>query len=266
MNKTLRRVLMLVLAVIFVVSAGMFGRDTFYASREKTANQALADQVHAVEDRLAGEEADPAEDPGPAPEGQEAGAADTGGILPQYQSLYAENHDLAGWLTVPDTPIDYPVMYTPGDRDHYLRKAFDGSYSLSGSLFIAAPWTAPHTLIYGHHMKNGTMFGSLQNYEDPAYYDSHKTILFSTLTEKREYEVMACFLGQAVAAESNFQYWDYADLSDPARFQDYVDRVGQVALYDTGITAQPGDQLLTLSTCSYHVTDGRFAVVARRVK
>jgi len=258
MNKTVRRILMLVLLAVFVVSAAMFGRDMIFSTKEKKANQALADQVHAIEAEMAQEAQETGTDPVETAQAQ-------GETLPQYLPLFEQNSDMAGWLTVPDTPIDYPVMYTPDNRDFYLRKAFDKSYSISGTLFIATPWSDEHTLIYGHHMKNDTMFGSLQKYEDPAYWETHKTVIFSTLTQRREYEVMACFRGQAVVKENNFQYWDYADLSDPERFQEYVDQVMEAALYSTDVTARPGDELLTMSTCSYHVSDGRFAVVCKRV-
>lgn len=256
MNKTLRTVLTLVLAAVLAVSAGMVIRNLHTAAREDRANQALAQQVHDAQEQNpqtgAGQTAPEAD--GPA---QDA-------VLPQLQALHDQNPDLAGWLTIPDTPIDYPVMYTPEDRDYYLRRAFDGSYALSGTLFIGTPWTEGHTLIYGHHMKNGTMFGSLEAYADPAYRDSHPTIDFSTLYEEKTYEVMACFQTRAVVSDDIFPYWDYTDLSDPDRFQTYVDQVLAAALYDTGVRAAWGDELLTLSTCSYHASDGRFVVVAKR--
>lgn len=260
MSKTVQRLLMVILAAVFVISAGMFARDMIFSAKEQTANQALADQVHTIEAEMAGE-------PEETGEAQTVPVGDgSGEALPQYLPLFKQNRDMAGWLTIPGTPVDYPVMYTPEDRDYYLRRAFDGSDSVSGSLFISTPWTDGHTLIYGHHMKNGTMFGSLQKYEDPAYLESHRTVIFSTLTERKEYEVMACFRGRAVEEEGNFQYWEYADLSDPVRFQEYVERVKAVSLCATGIDAWPGDELLSLSTCSYHVDDGRFVVVAKRIK
>lgn len=267
MNKTLRILLILVLAIVFVISGGMFARNTLRAAREDNANHALADQVHAIEAQQAPAETagGPSGDATPAETSGEPSGETDGGVLPQFAALHDQNPDLAGWLTIPGTPVDYPVMYTPDDRDYYLRRAFDGSDAASGTLFIATPWTEGHTLVYGHHMKNGTMFGSLAEYADPAYWESHKTISFSTLYAQRTYEVMACFFAQAVVDEDNFLYWDYADLSDPDRFTDYVSQVEKAALYDTGLTASPGDELLTLSTCSYHVTDGRFVVVAKQV-
>ena len=121
-------------------------------------------------------------------------------------------------------------------------------------------------LIYGHRMDNGSMFGELSAYARADYAAEHAVIHYDTLDQEREYQVMAAFYSQVYTDrdEDVFRYYQYSDLSDPAVFQEYVAQVKEAALYDTGVEASYGDRLLTLSTCSYHATDGRFVVVARQ--
>ena len=190
-------------------------------------------------------------------------------ILPQYLPLYEKNHDFFGWLSIEGTDIDYPVMYTPDDPEYYLHRAFDGSYSVSGVPFVDGNCSADDSyyLIYGHHMNNKTMFGQLPEYQDEDFWKEHPMIRFDTLYEQREYVVTADFFSRIYGKEERgvFRYYEYFDLSDEAVFSEYVQQVKAAALYDTGIDAEYGDELLVLSTCNYHTADGRFVVVAKRV-
>lgn len=196
------------------------------------------------------------------------GEPETPAMLPGYAALYAENPDLFGWVQIPDTELSYPVMYTSDDPEYYLRRAFDGSESVSGVPFLDGdcPEDGGNYLIYGHHMSGGTMFALLPSYAKQDFYEEHPVIRFDTLFERGKYEVMAAFYSQAYGTDEQdvFRYYQYTDLRCPERFQEYVEQVTAAALYDTGITAEYGDQLLTLSTCSYHTDNGRFVVVARK--
>ena len=179
---------------------------------------------------------------------------------------------MAAWLLLPDTEIDYPVMYTPEDPEHYLHRAFDGSSSVSGCLFLgegSAP-DSSHVMIYGHCMRNGTMFGSLEDYADPAYAEAHPVIRYDVVApdgtyHRDTYEVMAAFYSRVYRTDETgvFRFYYCADLSDPEDFDSYVAQVEAAALYDTGVTAACGDRLLTLVTCDYYTSDGRFVLVAR---
>ena len=117
-------------------------------------------------------------------------------------------------------------------------------------------------------MKDGAMFGSLADYADRDYWAEHPAIRFDTLEADGEYEVLSAFYSRVYKVNENdlFRYYQYADLSEPERFAEFVEQAQEAALYDTGVTAEFGDKLLTLSTCSYHTTDGRFVVVAVRNK
>lgn len=193
------------------------------------------------------------------------------GALRCYDALYEKNKDFFGWLKIEDTKIDYPVMYTPQDPEYYLHRDFYGEYSESGTLFIdgECPYDSSYYLIYGHHMRNGSMFGELPKYQDRDYYEKHKIVFFDTRFERRDYEVFAAFLAKAYPPdeeEGKFCYYNYKDLTSKATFEEYIANVKANSLYETGITPEFGDEIITLSTCNYHTEDGRFVVVARKVK
>ena len=240
---------------VFLISGGLLLRNLSRTEREQAAYDALAGQVHEVEDEIAesGGGALPTED----------------GILPQYQMLWEQNRDLAGWLSIEGTAIDYPVMHTAQDEEYYLRRAFDRSDSISGTPFLDGSCFVGcgNYIIYGHNMQDGSMFASLLNYADFSFWEEHPTIRFDTLEEAGTYQVLAVFYVDVSISESGvaFPFYEYTDLRDDAVWQEYLDQVQNAAIYDTGLTAEPGEQLLTLSTCSYHASDGRFVVVAKRI-
>ena len=199
---------------------------------------------------------------------QPQATSETDAASSTYTALKERNPDFFGWISIEGTKLDYPVMHTPEDGEYYLRRDFEGSHSQSGVPFLAADCYegCGNYLIYGHHMKNGTMFGSLLSYADRAYWEEHPIIRFDTLAASGEYEVLAAFYSQAYPqnAEGVFRYYQYTDVSDASVFADYAAQVQKAALYDTRVSAVYGDELLTLSTCSYHTKNGRFVVVARK--
>ena len=147
---------------------------------------------------------------------------------------------------------------------------FSGNDSFSGVPFMDERWHegAGISIIYGHHMANGTMFGSLPLYSSQEYRDKHPIIEFDTRFEEREFEVMAVFLTEIYPDEAKdvFKYYDYADLSDKKDFDEFIKGVKALALYDTGVEAEYGDELLVLSTCNYHTEAGRLVVVGKQIK
>ncbi|MBQ3330446.1 MAG: sortase [Ruminococcus sp.] len=186
-----------------------------------------------------------------------------------FDQLYAMNNDFFGWLKIDDTVIDYPVMYTPYDPEKYLHMDFDGNYSESGELFMDADCdpNGMHYLIYGHHMFNGTMFGSLPKYEDEDFFNEHRRLRFDTRSEMGEYEIFAVFYSQVYDdSDDVFKYYECANLNDEGTYNYYVQNVKALSVYDTGVTPQYGEKIVTLSTCNYHTDDGRFVVAAKKVQ
>ena len=119
-------------------------------------------------------------------------------ILPEYDELLKINPYVAGWLAIDGSVIDDPVVYTPGSQNYFLHRAIDGSNESKGTLFIAINWwdESNNTLIYGHNMKDGSGFGSLQKFAKESYGLQHPVIRFDTLYEKKEYELYAAFYSQ----------------------------------------------------------------------
>ena len=214
-------------------------------------------------------------------EGNSSSTAQTERMLPEYASLYEQNHDLIGWLTIDDTVIDYPVMQTPEDENYYLYLDFYKEKNENGSLIMDTDsqvgvgkakekycdGTAPSTnlIIHGHTMKSGQMFGSLDLYKDKEYGMEHKIIRFDSLYEKREYELIAVFYSQVFYEnEDVFKYYKFFQADTQEEFDGWYKNIKEMSLYDTGVTAKFGDEFITLSACSYHVEDGRFVVVGKR--
>lgn len=211
--------------------------------------------------------------------------------------LYAQNNDLIGWIYVPGTKIDYPVMQTPTDAEFYLHRDFNKEYSESGTPFLdAGSVVMPRVvsaddavygsfaegktlsvtwnwLIYGHHMMYGNMFAGLDKFEDQEFWQEHPTFTFEVYdpttdtTYTADYEIFAVSRSEIKPEDSTaFKYYQYATFIDEETFNEYVAGVKEESSFDTGITPQFRDQLITLSTCAYHVEEGRFYIVGRQIK
>ena len=116
-------------------------------------------------------------------------------------------------------------------------------------------------------MKSGEMFGNLKLYKDAEYGAEHHIICFDSLYEEREYELIAVFYSQVYyESDDIFKYYKFFQADTQEEFDDWYENIKEMSLYDTGVTAQFGDEFLTLSCCSYHVEDGRFVVVGKRMK
>ena len=300
MKNRLRRILLVVLCLVFLGCAAYLTYYYIEQARTQHTLQDLAAQVAAAREAAASPSPSPTGEPGlpeasaspeapdrsPPPDGiappepddkprqtptpdSPGDVQEPGGMLRQYAGLFASNPDIVGWLTIPGTVIDYPVMQTPEDQNYYLRRGWDGKYSAYGLLFVDAncdPAASDNVIIYGHKKYDGQMFGRLTDYADSAYWQGHKTLRFDTLYEERTYEVVAAFRSRVLyQAEEGFRYYRFYDAEDQAAYDDYIQNIRDLALYDTGIVPQYGDKLLTLSTCSSYTSNGRFVVVARLV-
>lgn len=186
------------------------------------------------------------------------------GMLEEYYDLYAKNNDLRGWLRIPGTVIDYPVVQY-GDNDFYLHKDFDKKYQYSGIPFLdyQSAENSMNMIIYAHNMKDGSMFAALADYEDKSFYEQHKDIVYDTVYDRGKYEIIGAFRTK-VGSKDEFKYYEYADIETEERFTEYLEKVKKHSFYDTGVWADYGDSLLTLSTCAYHTSNERIVVVAKK--
>ena len=190
-------------------------------------------------------------------------------MLEEFSTLYAKNKSIVGWITIDDTPIDYPVMQSKNE-EYYLNHNFDQKTDNNGSIFIDADcsiWPrSQNIIIYGHNMKSGKMFGTLDKYKQPDYYEKHPEIQFDTLYNKGTYRIMYVF-NDTVHEESEvtFKYYQFVDANSAEEYNSNMNEMAAKSLYDTGVTSHLGDELITLSTCDYSEGAERFVVVAKRV-
>lgn len=185
----------------------------------------------------------------------------------KYSKVYAENNDFVGWITIPGTRIDYPVMQTKDNPEFYIDHDFDKSYSKFGVPFMQENCNiaiSDNLVIYGHHMYNGTMFSDLCKYSDEEFYRAHKTVSFDTLDGFGEYEIIAVFKTVAYSADG-FKYYNFVRAEKKEAFDSYIAKCKKLSLYDTGVTAEYGDKLITLSTCEYSRKNGRMVVLAKLI-
>lgn len=187
-------------------------------------------------------------------------------VLAEYGELYLQNTDMVGWLSIAGTNINFPVMQTPNNPNYYLKHNFEKEYSDLGTPYVQENCdllTSDNLVIYGHHIKGQKMFGVLENYKNKDFYEEHKTIRFDTLIKRGEYEIIAVFKTVAYSS-AGFRYYDFVSAEDENAFNAYIAKCKELALYDTGVTAEYGDRLITLSTCEYSAQNGRLVVVAKR--
>ena len=188
----------------------------------------------------------------------------------QVQSLKTENPDIVGWLEIKGTNVSYPVLQG-SDNEFYMTHNYKKEKSKNGSIFLSKDydWNLPsaNLLIYGHNMQNGTMFEELLKYADYNFYVQHPIINFTTVDEDAEYEIISVFKSRVYyKSEQNvFRYYYFINAETEDEYNEFVSNAKNASLYNIDANATYGDQLITLSTCSYHVKDGRFAVVGRKI-
>lgn len=173
-------------------------------------------------------------------------------------ALAAENPDCVGWLTIPDTGIDYPVMHTPEDPEHYLRRDFYGNSASGGTPFLdgrnAAQVEAQNLILYGHNMMDGSMFKPLMNYLEPNFRETHKDIFLEIAGKQYHYELL-----DVVETNTQCSLYQYTGLNDPATESEF--RAALLKETELEVVHQaPG--YLTLSTCNNGGGDSRVLVIA----
>lgn len=173
--------------------------------------------------------------------------------------LFEKNNDCIGWICISDTAVDYPVMHTPQDQEKYLRKNFDCEYSSSGVPFMQGNNTleSDNIIIYGHNMKNGTMFSDITKYRNETFCTEHPTIEFETGQGLKLYSVFA-----VVQIKNNDSWYRFTIATDEVDYENKVALISEAALYTTESVPQFGQQLLTLSTCYGNSKSDRLIVIA----
>lgn len=244
MGRRIYNILLVVLVLLMLFSGGMVAKELLTRHTENAEFEELTDLVTEPQTQ---------ESTGEAPEGEERVE-----IKRDLTPLFEKNSDCVGWVCIEGTRVNYPVMHTPSDPEKYIHRNFYGKYSYSGVPFMEGA-TQPdqdHIIIYGHNMKNDTMFSDLENYRKVDYWTEHPYIELETAEGIKNYAIFA------VALVDAYDLWyDFFTLQDQADLDAKVAALTQKALYPTAISPQFGKQLLTLSTCYGSNDDGRLIVV-----
>lgn len=248
MRKILRYVLYAVLAAVLGVSTFYIIRTCKETDRQEKLYKSLQTAV-AKKEPVSAAESEPV-------------------MLPEYAELYRQNSDLVGWIRIEDTNINYPVVQSKDEPNFYLKHGFDKEYADCGCPYVQencdVQKPSDNLVIYGHHMKSGSMFSDLEKFKKKDFWEEHKTFSFNTLYEKQTYEVIAVFKTVVYTGSANeFKYFQFSDAQTPEQFDEYIAKCKEKALYDTGVSAEYGDKLITLSTCEHSNTNGRLVLVAK---
>jgi len=278
---------MTVLLVIFISSAGILAKNYIQDRRHGNDLDQLAGLFPEVTVTAAATTAATAAggtETEPQPQESETSIEDTwmqispqdwklywdtvaAGRFSTYQSLKKQNADFVGWVRIEGTQLDYPVLQTPNDPDYYLHRDFEKKSSRYGIPYMmeSCRLEEPRTnyLVYGHHMRNGSMFAALQNYTDYNYYKQHPYIQFDALNQAGSYEIVAVVKVDNAGDPSFWQ--EVLFPSGEAAFDSAWKQFQKKSFYDTGVSITAYDHLLALVTCEYTLKDGRLMVVAREI-
>lgn len=182
-------------------------------------------------------------------------------LMDRYNSLLEINKDVVGWISIPNTVIDYPVVQAD-DNDFYLRRNIHGGSATAGTIFMDyrsdARLEGKHVILYGHHMRNGSMFKDLVKYKEEDFFQNQGNLHFNSLYEEIEWEVFSVYVADA---DFNYRQTEFASGENYVKF---LNKLQNESMFNKGIELTENDQILTLSTCTYEYDDARFVVHARR--
>lgn len=182
-----------------------------------------------------------------------------------FDHLQEINPDMIGWLSIEDTPINYPILQA-SDNDYYLDRNYKEEQTDAGSIFMDyrnnLESMSANTIVYGHRMKDNSMFGSLRKYEDEAFYKNHQQIQFDTIYGSYTAEIFAVY-----TTTTDFDYIQ-TDFSSAGGYEDLLQEIQEKSIYSTDVEVDADDQILTLSTCDsiWQPKQNRFVVHAKLTK
>lgn len=189
--------------------------------------------------------------------------AEDDAMLAKFEQLYADNNDLAGWIRIDGTVVDYPVLQFV-DNTFYLERDFYGESSRAGSIFMdyrnIPDGNDFNTILYGHHMADGSMFKALMKYKDESFFQEHGIIDFDVLNKEYEWVIFSVYV-----TDVSFYYIDTSFHSDDKK-QEFIEEIRERSMYESDVSVGPEDHILTLSTCTYEFENARFVVHAKRVE
>ena len=262
MKKEILIVLSVVLVVVIVACGLWLGYYTVDSQRQKQTYETLAEDylLEEPESSLSSAEDDSSGESSAV--GEPVVTLTTAPPRHNLAALQAENPDCVGWLTIPDTTVDYPVVWTPEKPEHYLRRDFYGNHASGGTPFLdgrnVAQAEGQNLILYGHNMLDGTMFKPMLRYLTPSFRQTHQDIYLELNGAQYRYQVIA-----ALETNTRSPVYTYTDLSDSTEMEDFR----AALLEETGLDAIPQTEgYLTLSTCNDQGGDSRVLVIAALVE
>lgn len=277
----MKKAIVIVLLVVFTAMLGVSGYFIWDYYQEAGAASSQFDDLAKIAEEARNNGTGRADTPSGTgtpsqnvPGGENTGEDPEGdtsaGIDVDYSALYDQNNDMVGWIRIPDTRIDYPVMQTKDRPNYYLHRGFDKGYSSYGCPYVQencdVERPSDNLVIYGHHMDNGTMFADLEKFRKVEFWENHRTFTFDLIHEHREYEILAVFTTVAIKSSDTFEYFAMVNARNEEEFDKFVATCKKRAMYDTGVNASYGDKLVCLSTCEYTQKAGRLVVVGRWIQ
>lgn len=262
MRKWLQGILLIISIVLISISIyslmGMFG--DYY--KEKQLHEHLI-RLHEKDPDPSGQD-DEKENTGDSSEDTTENETEEEIVVDEgLLALHKENPDCIYWIRIPDTKIDYPVLYHPQEKDYYLRKDFYGEYAYAGSIYLSDycdPEESDNLILYGHHMNNGSMFADLERYKDRDFGRNHDRIELQTMHGAEYYRVIAAF-AVPVYTGNDFQFYGFVNAESKEEYENFITGCRERSLYEMTKTAVYKQRLLTLSTCEYSHSNGRMVVV-----
>ena len=189
--------------------------------------------------------------------------------IENVKELQQENTDVKGWIRINNTNINYPLLQT-SNNDYYLTHNYKKEKSSYGSIFINSNCDLKNNnsniIIYGHDMKDNQMFRDLLKYQDEDFYKEHPIVIIATEEIEQEYQIVCAFTSRVFYQDEKnvFRFYQYYNFTDENKYNEYISNCKKIQLYDTGISAKYGEQLITLITCEYSQENGRMVVVAKK--
>nr|WP_294492652.1 class B sortase [uncultured Mediterraneibacter sp.] len=181
-----------------------------------------------------------------------------------FAALQERNPDVYAWITVPGTSVDYPILQSETDNSYYLTHTIDGEEKPEGSIYTenynSKDFEDPNTIIYGHNMKNGSMFRTLHDYMDRSFFDTNREVIIYTPDAIRHYQIFAAYL------YDNRHILQSYDFSNPDVYQQYLNEIFSIrdmnSFIDTDTAVGVDDKIITMSTCYGTQHDVRYIVQA----
>ncbi len=255
-KKILRLTVLLILLGVFLFSGWKVFSTLLEYRQSEESYKALTQEYTTHQPTATADE--PQSPVMPSDTTEETAPMETAPIAVDFATLLADCPDVVGWLYCADTPINYPVVQAT-DNDYYLRRLLDGSYSRGGSIFMdyrcAADFSDWNSILYGHNMKNDTMFGTLEDFRKQEYYDAHPVLYL--LTPAQDYKIVLIG-GYTTPGDDKDTYGIPISLEVRNAL---IEKAQQNSTFQADAEIGDEERLITLSTCAYDYTGARYVLV-----